>query len=205
MYQQILFPTDGSKGTAHVALEAIGIAQEHDSAIHVLYVVENQGRTTAADITGEPGDSEHGQQAVERIGALARAHDIDVVTEIRSGTPADTILAYADEVDANLIVAGTHGRSGVERYVLGSVAEHVVRRSEIPVMTVRLPDTDVTVADSAQATTLARETLRDRGYQTVSATAERQHHVWVVEVTADEDELLIYIDPITQRVSVVNR
>jgi nucleotide-binding universal stress UspA family protein len=47
------------------------------------------------------------------------------------------ILRYADEADADLVVMGTHGRTGVERYLLGSVAEKVVRLSDVPVMTVR--------------------------------------------------------------------
>lgn len=61
---------------------------------------------------------------------------------IRHGEPADVVLAVAVEIGASMIVMGTHGRRGLPRLVLGSVAERVVRESPIPVVTVRLPSDD---------------------------------------------------------------
>lgn len=206
MYQRILIPTDGSEGTVHVAIEAIELAKKLGSEIHVLYVAKEEGRTTAAGLTDDGPLSEHGQQAVHRVESIASAHDTDATTEIRSGQPTDTILAYADEVEADLIVAGTHGRSGVERYVLGSVVESLVRQSDIPVLTVKLPETDITVTDEQEAISIARDALVTRGHESISATvADRQQNVWVVEATANGTEQLVYIDPVTQRVSVIHR
>ncbi|WP_323192998.1 universal stress protein, partial [Halostella sp. PRR32] len=72
---------------------------------------------------------DRGEAAVERVAAMAREHGVDVVTAIEDGDPARRIVDYADEIEADLIVAGTHGRSGVERRLIGSVAERLVRRA----------------------------------------------------------------------------
>ena len=63
-----------------------------------------------------------------------------VVTETREGVPHDTILEYAEEADVDVVVMGTHGRSGLDRYLLGSVTERVVRSAEVPVLTVRMEE-----------------------------------------------------------------
>jgi nucleotide-binding universal stress UspA family protein len=59
------------------------------------------------------------------------------VTQVVEGNPSEEILAYATEHGIDLITMGTHGRSGLDRVVMGSVAERVVRRSSVPVLTVR--------------------------------------------------------------------
>ena len=77
-------------------------------------------------------------RAREGLHRLQRlAGDVWVDTDVRFGHPVETILSVAEEVGADLIVLGTHGRKGVTRWLLGSVAEAVLRRSEVPVMTVR--------------------------------------------------------------------
>jgi nucleotide-binding universal stress UspA family protein len=63
---------------------------------------------------------------------------VDIETVLRQGAPHTTILEYADEADVDLIVMGTHGRSGIHRYLLGSVTERVVRTADAPVLTVRM-------------------------------------------------------------------
>jgi nucleotide-binding universal stress UspA family protein len=63
---------------------------------------------------------------------------------VSSGTPHRAILDYVDEEDVDLVVMGTHGRTGLDRYLLGSVTEKVVRLSDAPVITVRLSDDDAT-------------------------------------------------------------
>lgn len=76
------------------------------------------------------------QVARNQVDALRERHPW-VATIVRRGSPRQVILDVADEIAADLIVMGTHGRSGFKRWVLGSVAEHVVRNSQIPVMVVR--------------------------------------------------------------------
>lgn len=80
------------------------------------------------------------EDASERLAAAAdRARDAGVETDtsIEVGRPANTIVAYAEDHDVDHVVMGSHGRSGVTRILLGSVAENVVRRSPIPVTIVR--------------------------------------------------------------------
>jgi len=62
---------------------------------------------------------------------------VSVVTAVRTGAPYERILDYADQEGADMVVMGTHGRTGVDRYLLGSVTEKVVRTADIPVLTVR--------------------------------------------------------------------
>jgi len=162
MYNTILFPTDGSNG-AKVALEhARDVAKRYDATLHVLYVAQDDFGPSGmvdrdhedvetSDMTGEQHDpqgtgmtqtegaaafEEYGQQVV---GEVAEAvDDVPVETVVVTGNAYERILDYADESDADLIVMGTHGRTGVDRYLLGSVTEKVVRTADVPVLTVRM-------------------------------------------------------------------
>lgn len=205
MYERILVPTDGSDGSAHVALQAIDLAEQYDAEIHSLYVVSDD-LLSRLDLKSHDALEEEGERAVKRVQSMARAHGVDAVTELREGDPADTILDYADEIEADLIIAGTHGRSGVERRIIGSVAERLVRHAACPVMTVRLPETDVTVDNADHAEDLAAKALADDGFDADVTGVERQLSVWVVDAEADDGaSLVVYVDPVTQRTSVVKR
>lgn len=203
MYERILVPTDGSTGTAHVALQAIDLAEQYGATIHALHVVDETVEGLATD-AGEQLRKQ-GQQAVDQIERMAQAHGVDAVTVVEEGDPAEDIVAYAEAEDVDLIVTGTHGRSGVRRRLIGSVAERLVRRAPCPVMTVRLPESDVTVPDADAAGDIAREALADDGHDASVAGVERQESVWVVEATADGETLLVYVDPVTRRTSVIDR
>jgi len=204
MYERILVPTDGSVGSAHVALQAIDLAETYGATIHVLHVIDEKVRGLVAGFGDEENFEARGRKAVERVAGMARNHGVDVVTAVEDGDPAQRIVDYADEIDADLIVSGTHGRSGVERRLIGSVAERVVRKAACPVMTVRLPETDVTVEDENEAMTIARDALERKGVDATVSAAERQRSVWVVDAEDDGDSYLIYIDPVTQRTSIIS-
>lgn len=151
MYDTILVPTDGSAAADRALGEAIDLASETGATLHVLYVVD----TGAAGWAGI-GEEEFGievQQAIEYLqeegeeataAALeaARESDVEVVTAVEDGTPFRRIVAYAEEHDVDLVVMGTHGRTGLDRYLLGSTTERVVRRSPIPVLTVRYDENE---------------------------------------------------------------
>lgn len=203
MYDRILLPTDGSTGTAHVAMQAVNLAQQYDGHIHVLHVVDKSMSSLLED-AGSSDDvlEERGKRAVGMIERMAGSHDVAATTEIRSGDPAETILEYADEIDADVIIAGTHGRSGVKRHLLGSVTERLVRHSRCPVLTVRLPETDVTVEDTDHARKLISAALEEHGHDAEKTDVERQLNVWVGEATTDDGHVVIYLDPITQRTSL---
>ena len=203
MYDRILVPTDGSAGTTHVALQAIDLAEQYDAMLYTLYVVNDDTRSLLPGGSDELRD--RGRRAVDRVAKLAESHDVEAVTETREGDPAGTILDYAGEVGANIVVAGTHGRSGVERRVIGSVAERLVRHANCPVMTVRLPESDETVDDADHAAELSADALEEAGYDADVTGTERQRNVWVAEATTGDQALVVYVDPVTQRTSVVSR
>ncbi|WP_458207606.1 universal stress protein [Haladaptatus sp. NG-SE-30] len=139
MYDRILLPTDGSETTEKAARQALDIAATYDAALHVISVVD---RTVVppdvrADIVYD--ELERGaDEAVSEIEAEAKDAGTDVETAVITGTPHRAILDYADDNDIDLIVMGTHGRRGIDRYLLGSVTEKVVRLSDAPVLTVRM-------------------------------------------------------------------
>lgn len=206
MYDRILLPTDGSVGTAHVALQAIDLAAQYGARVYVLHVIDADLRSQVGQLAGVGEELEsRGRRAVERVERMVAAHGIDVVTALEDGDPAATIVEYADDIDADLIVAGTHGRSGVERRLVGSVTERLVRLASCPVLTVRLPDTDVTVDDAERARDIASDALGAAGLDATVTTAGRQENVWVVEATAEGTEFVVYLDPVTRRTSIIRR
>jgi len=163
MYSDILYPTDDSEGSAAARENVRDLAEKYDATVHVLYVVDtsdviggmaddHQPEHDSAMSGGREGDdtgmagsripSEAVQQDVleqaERIveETAAQLGDIETETVVAHGAPHEAILDRAAE-GIDIIVMGTHGRTGLERYLLGSVAEKVVRLSDVPVLTVR--------------------------------------------------------------------
>ena len=141
-YERILVPTDGSDATREAVQQAVDLAAEHGATIHALYVVNS------ASFAGLPMDSswenvsamlsEEGSTALDGVTAIAEGQGVDVVRELSDGNPAREIVRYAEDEDCDLVVMGTHGRGGIDRLLLGSVAEKVVRSSAVPVLTVRV-------------------------------------------------------------------
>lgn len=205
MYERILVPTDGSSGTAHVALQAIDLAEQYGATLHVVHVMEEPGSSLVAGTESRDRLEERGNEAIERVERMAAVHGVEVATELLEGGPAETIVEYATEIGADLIVAGTHGRSGVKRHVIGSVAERLVRHAECPVMTVRLPESDETVEDEEHARRLAETALSESDYEGEITGVDRQVSVWVVEAESEAGSIVVYVDPVTQRTSVVVR
>jgi nucleotide-binding universal stress UspA family protein len=206
MYERILVPTDGSQGTTHVALQAIDLADRYGATVHVIHVLPGERRSVLGGLRGSAEDRrERADEVVTQVARMAEVHDVPAESAVRSGDPASEILAYADEIEADAIVAGTHGRTGVGRRVIGSVAERLVRHATCPVMTVRLPETDVTVTDEEQARDLVSEALADAGVDATVGDVSRYEQVWVTEAEGDDASYLIYLDPVTQRSSVIER
>lgn len=204
MYERVLHPTDGSTGTAHVTLQAIDLAEQYGATVHGVHVID----TDLTSILSEGGRGHGGLESradtiVKNVERMADAHGVPVETDILEGDPAQQILDYANEIDADVIVSGTHGRSGVKRQLLGSVAERLVRHSDVPVLTVQLPETDVTVEDDDHAAEIVAKTLDSEGYDAEVTGVEHQQNVWVAHASTGDDELVVYLDPRTQRTSVV--
>ncbi|WEL21612.1 universal stress protein [Halorhabdus sp. BNX81] len=134
MVDRVLFPTDGSAGAMSTLEHALDLAADHDASVHVLTV---QDEKTAADLE-EPAGTELVELAADRV----RERGLDPVTAIRSGRPYQRILEYADAEDVDLIVMPTHGRTGLERLLLGSVTARVIRLADVPVLTA-CPDAEL--------------------------------------------------------------
>jgi len=143
MYDRVLVPTDGSTASEDAIEHAIDLAKQYDATLHALYVVDAGAYSSlevAADAVAEELRSE-GTEAVEAI--AERAGDAGVTTEtaVETGIVHRAIVDYIDAADIDLVIMGTHGRTGVDRFLLGSVAEKVIRTADAPVMTVRAMDT----------------------------------------------------------------
>lgn len=146
MFKKILLPVDFSDCSRAALRHATFIGDEFGSEIHVLHVWDIPGHLRP-DLTVWTGDisaslHEHARQEAEQAledfakdtGVAGRR---GLTLETASGPPASTVVAKAEEGAYDLIVMGTHGRTGLSHLVLGSIAEHVVRHAQCPVLTVR--------------------------------------------------------------------
>lgn len=126
MYKHILVPTDGSAVAAAAVDAAVELAEAFGAELHVVHVVE------------QPGRKSRNEGATEAAAANARAAGVAVTTAVVEETDSihRTILAHAADHEIDCIVAGTHGRTGLSRLLLGSITELLLRESPIPVFTV---------------------------------------------------------------------
>jgi nucleotide-binding universal stress UspA family protein len=142
--ENVLVPTDGSDGARAAARPAGAIAMANDATVHALSVVDI--RSMGVDVRSDLILDELQTVAESAVGTieadLTEAGVQSIRTHIVEGIPYREIQSYVDDHDIDLVVMGTHGRTGLERYLLGSVTEKVLRTSPVPVMTVRAPDTD---------------------------------------------------------------
>jgi nucleotide-binding universal stress UspA family protein len=141
MYDRVLVPTDGSEQALAAARRAFDLAERYGATVHGLYVVDTGtgwltvSKPDVREALREVGE-DAGSEALAALEVLAGEFDADLVTELREGTPEAVVLEYVDEEGIDLVVMGTHGREGLRRRLLGSVAERVVREAPVPVMTV---------------------------------------------------------------------
>lgn len=142
----ILHPTDFSEYAQAAFHLACSLARDHGARLIVLHVAEPilAYRGTASLVYGDEGRTvqptveDYQEQLKERLRQFAApeppvAAEYDVV----EGDAAEEVIGYAKKANADLVVMGTHGRTGLARLLMGSVAEQVVRRSPCPVMTVK--------------------------------------------------------------------
>ncbi len=139
MYDDILVPTDGSPAAAAAIDHAVDLAQTYGGRVHALYVVDASAFASidaGSEMVVDALEQE-GEQAVEAVAERADAAGVETETHVVSGTAYRGILDYIESEGIDLVVMGTHGRRGIERFLLGSVTERVVRSAEVPVLTVR--------------------------------------------------------------------
>ena len=160
--QTVVFPTDGSSAAEAARPVAERFAKRYGAALHVLRVeIIPPAGDLRFDAVPEPTEVD-GPDAETSVIEVHRRHPVS----------ADAIVLYADEVDADLIVMGTHGRSGFDRLTLGSTAERVLRLAPCPVLTVG-PEAD-THATGPILVPVVFESASDAALETALALAEAE-------------------------------
>jgi nucleotide-binding universal stress UspA family protein len=148
IFQRILFAADFSESSREAFRVACTLTNDESTRLFVLHVIELVHVAEQPVIYGELGVpvpissdySSHHRALFERMKELyAPDHPVEVNYLLRDGEAADEILRVADEQACELIVMGTHGRTGLDRLLAGSVAEAVMRKAHCPVLTVRTP------------------------------------------------------------------
>lgn len=124
---RILYPTDFSSYSNQAYFHAVGLAETYGASLTVVYV----------HTPGSPGDRSHWQSQLEQV--RPANPQISVSHVLLEGDPAAEIARFAADANIDVIVIGTHGRTGVDRLVMGSVAERVMREAPCSVLVVKLP------------------------------------------------------------------
>ncbi len=147
MYERILVPTDGSKVAEAAVEQAVDIAEKYGAEVHALFVAdvdaiayglgtEQIDRIRQGNFKGMTDLREDAEDATGYVTERAEAVGLTVVERHAGGRPHDMIADYAEENDIDLVVMGSHGRSGVRRALLGSVTERTLRSTHVPVLVV---------------------------------------------------------------------
>jgi len=145
--KRILFATDFSDNSKYALTFAISFAQKYDAMLFILHVIQQPSYPLGmyAEISFDAMDkfSQSISEAVEKEMQTLKEKDLKGYPKyecmIVHGTPFLEILRTAKEKNVELIVVGTHGRTGLDHVLFGSTAEKVVRRAPCPVLSVRLP------------------------------------------------------------------
>lgn len=149
----ILLPTDGSECSGKATTYALSFAKHYGARVVALHVIdqrwEEQTRVAFAEVGQDlsakirSGYEEEARRILREVAGAAGKAGVPVETRIVTGIPYEEIVGVGKGLPADLIIMGTHGRSGVSHLLLGSVAEKVVRRAPCPVLTVRQDEHDL--------------------------------------------------------------
>ncbi len=140
LYKRILIATDGSEYTKKAIDYGIELAINTGAKLHAIYVIDT--RAYGSIPLSAPEEyaysllRQEGDMAIKYVADTAEAAGLEVEGIITEGHPVDEIINYAEQNSIDLIVMGTLGKSGLDRFLLGSVADKVIRNSKIPVIVV---------------------------------------------------------------------
>jgi nucleotide-binding universal stress UspA family protein len=139
-FQRILCPTDFSKSSAHACASAVKLAANHNAAVHLIHAVEPvvAAAYDAPVVVNEITDSlqKAARQQLEKLKTRAARSGIKITTEVQLGDADTEILQAIKAQKSDLVVMGTHGRRGFERFVLGSETERMLRLCPVPLFVV---------------------------------------------------------------------
>lgn len=163
MYQRLVVPLDGSDIAESALVEAEQMAALTQALIHLIRVVDVTDRDTASiyGVMADPSDVsvlltdevDAARQYLESIAQRITEHGYHVTWEVWRGPAANQLIAASKPGD--LYVMASHGRSGIARWFMGSVAEDVVRRSSVPVLLIRASLHTARMTDQAISGTLS--------------------------------------------------
>ena len=141
LYKKILIATDGSEPNKKAVSYGIELARLSGAKINVVYVIDT---AAFASIPMDAGWEmmyellqKEGNEIIEQIVGDAKASGIDIEGSLLEGHPSHEIIEFSQNNDIDVLVLGTLGKGGLDRFLLGSVAEKVTRNSKIPVLVVR--------------------------------------------------------------------
>jgi len=145
MMKKILIATDGSDTSKRAVLVGIDMARRADGSIIAIYVVDVSRISHLPGYAMIPGIKEkiiglmeeEGKQATGFAEDRAREANVPCHKIISQGNPSQELLRLSRDLEADLLILGSRGRTGVEKYILGSVAEKVVLQSEVPVLLIK--------------------------------------------------------------------
>jgi nucleotide-binding universal stress UspA family protein len=147
-FTRIVCATDFSDSSEHAQRYAIGLAEVFGAELRLVHVVELPFLPTYS-LAGVPNLAlpveqleEGARQHLEQAVAACRAIHANTEGTVRTGSPFVEVINYAREIEADLIVVGTHGRTGLSHMLIGSVAEKIVRKAPCPVLSIKHPDHD---------------------------------------------------------------
>ncbi len=136
MYDRIVIAVDGSDEAKRAARRGLQLAQGFDATVDVLSVIEQKALRLTETSDEKTRLRARGEEALTEIEELASELGHSVTTRLTEGKPAVQISEYADEQDVDLIVVGRQGLTGLGRRLLGGVTEHLLHRSDVPVLVV---------------------------------------------------------------------
>ena len=141
LYKKVMVATDGSEQNKKAISYGIEFAKLSGAKLYVVYVVDT---AVFASIPMDAGwemmyellETE-GKDASNQVVELGEAQGLEIESAVLEGHPSNEIIEFAEGNDIDMIVIGTLGKSGLDRFLLGSVAEKVTRNSKVPVLVVR--------------------------------------------------------------------
>ncbi len=141
-YNRILVPVDFSDTSVAAMKAAIELALELNAELQVIHVCQMHASDLLEGSMGDASaiESQAISEAEKKLEGFIKeylSNGISISTTISTGDPHDVINQMAKEINADMIVMGTHGRTGLSHMVMGSVAENVLRHAEVPVMSIR--------------------------------------------------------------------
>lgn len=134
MYEDVLVPTDGSESSNKAGKHSIKFAKKYNATLHILSVVSV--KSLFMETPGEIEEViENAEKSIDHLKNEGQKSGIgDIKSSVHKGsTPSKLILEYIDENDIDIIFMGTHGKTGIDKYILGSTTNRVMRKSPIPV------------------------------------------------------------------------